>query len=152
MSGIFNPDIFNNAIFNVGDTAVTRSTGGGPPKVMWGEWSTPFTPEQPSGVRETLSLLVGKDLGESVSAEVTRQAVEREVAAREQEQAASTLKAKRRAAQERRAARQERERIMGTAFNAAFEAAFSRYMERDLTYRRQRDDDEEAVAIILMMH
>lgn len=129
------------------DSPVTRETGGGCPRVQWGEWTTPWTSPVPG---PDVRAIVGKILGEEVGiAEQLRDAaIDREIEARAEVERAKTLKAKRRASKALRAERALRERTMGAAYNAAFEAAFERYVIE----RRMQDDDEDAVAMILMMH
>lgn len=156
MSGIFNAEIFNNAIFNVGETSVTRATGGGPPRVQWGEWTTPWTSPVPG---PDVRAIVGRILDEEVESRgieaeeaESAHAVEREIEARAEAERAHTLKAKRRAAKALRAEREAREHTFGQAYNAAFEAAFARYLEQGYAARRRHEEDEDAIAIILMLH
>lgn len=157
MNGIFNASIFNNAIFNVGVTTPTRSDVGGPPRVMWGEYTTPYTPEQAADVRATLALLVreehirrGIDQPEP---EVSARAVDAEVEARAQAEKARSRNDRKRAAKAAREAKAEREATLGAAYSAALEAAFARLYEADMTLRKRRIEQQNAIAIVLLaMH
>lgn len=151
--GNFSGGSFSGAVggFSVDGGNVDRTTGGGGPAVRWGEWTTPFTPAREA---EDIKAIIDKILGERrIEAERTTsaQAVEREIAARRQVEQARTRNDRKRATKAAREARLAREELFGKAYEAAFQAAFARYYEGERT-RRLRRDEEDAIAIILMMH
>lgn len=151
----FGGQFFGGEFFNSSHT-VDRTTGGGPPLVKWGEWTTPFTPEYPSDVRATLRKLIhdehirrGIEPPDPVA---DTAALEREIEARRLEERARTNRERRKAEQALRAAKTAREQALGAAYGAALDAAMRRYLEGEhLLLRRQRDD-EDAVAVAMLMH
>lgn len=158
MNGIFNAQIFNNAIFNVGEA--TRATVGGGPAVRWGEWTTPYTP---IAAVDDIRAIVAKVLGEPYEKLSTREvvarretaeraAVEREIAAREQEAQAKSRRERKNARREREAARMERDARLGAAYSAALDAALAQYQARGNAILHRRRQDRDAIALLLLMH
>ena len=139
---------------------VDRSIAGGPPKVRWGEWTTPFTP---IAAVDDIRAIVAKALGESYEKlstrevierreQVERAAVDREIAARRALEEAKNKRERKAAKVERERARKEREATLGRAYSAALDAALARYMERGNALIALQRADDDAVALLLLMH
>lgn len=137
---------------------IDRTYGGGPPKVRWGEWSTPIDPEiRPENIKVIMARLLHEERVRRgilpPDIEKSDRAIDKAIEAQQKLLAAKTARERLAAEREARKQKLARERELGRIYASTFEDVFKQVyndrLERELATRRRNYD---AAAVLLLMH